>query len=201
VCSPPPGSTRSGYLSGGAGYGVNVGCAWNGQVFPAPARIADIADFTVDADLRSNQDYLWYSSYGLFFNGGEDLRQIYTLRLFQGQDPPEFDVIYWPTFLGSSDDPGKVTLTYARCWSCTGADGAWNHILVHRVGTVFEVWMGSGKGISNLARMGVFNYGGSVDNNHRRVGVYQGNFEWRGDSGPSYYAYVFDDFRLTPAVR
>jgi uncharacterized repeat protein (TIGR01451 family) len=199
VCGPPPGSVRSGYLPGGAGYGINVGCAWNGQVFPAPVRIADSANFTVEVDLRSNQSDLWYSSYGLFFNGSEDLRQVYIVRLFQGKNPPEWAAYYWPNFIGSSDDqPPPQMLAWDTCWTCNGADYAWNHILIRRQGSIFEVWMGPS---GNLARMKVIQDSRLVDNQHVRVGFHQGNFEWRGDSGPYLYDYVFDNFRLTPATR
>lgn len=196
---PPPGPWYANYLPGG-GYGIGVGCAWNGIVVPAPARIADASTFTLEVDLRSHQDFMWYSSYGVFFNGSEDLRQLYIVRLFQGQDPPEWAAYRWLNFQGSSDDqPQPVTLTYGRCWTCTGVDYAWNHMVVRRQGPAFDVWMGAGKGTSNLVRYGVFDDNEFVDSNHVRVGVHQGNFEWRFPGNNA--SYEFDNFRLSPAVR
>ena len=198
---PPPGPWYANYLPGG-GYGVGVGCAWNGIIVPAPVRIADASTFTLEVDLRSRQDFMWYSSYGVFFNGSEDLRQVYIVRLFQGQDPPEYAVYRWPNFQGSSDDqPPPERLTYDTCWLCTGLDYAWNHMLVRRHGPTFEVWMGAGKGIQNLVRYFVITESDTsfVNSNHVRVGVHQGNFEWRFPGNNA--SYEFDNFGLSPAVR
>jgi len=197
-CSPP-GSWRAGYMTGGT-YGVNTGCAWNGMVYPSPVRIADTANFTLEVDLRSNQGDLWYSSYGVFFNASEDLRQMYIVRIFQGQEPPEFAIYRWPNFQGSSDDqPPPVMWLYSTCNECDGADYAWNHIAVRRRGALFEVYMGKSGGA--LARQATIVDDAYMDSNHARVGVHHGNFEWRGDAGAAFYAYVFDNFRLSPATR
>lgn len=196
MCTPP-GKWRAGYQSGR--YGVNTVCAWNGMLYPAPVRIADPANFTLDVDLKSNQSDLWYSSYGVFFNASEDLRQTYIVRLFQGQDVPEWAAYYWPNFQGSSNDqPPPELLYWGSCWTCDGQDFSWNHILIQRRGAIFEVWMGTP---GHLARMAVFNDARLVDSQHVRVGVHHANFEWRGDSSPSWYAYLFDNFRLTLARR
>jgi hypothetical protein len=196
---PAPGPWYGQYLPTG-GYGLALGCAWNGIVVPGPVRIADTTNFTLEVDLRSRQDFLWYSSYGIFFNGSEDLRQMYIVRLFQGEDPPEWAAYRWPNFQGSSNDrPGPELLTFGRCWTCTGTDYAWNHLLVRRRGAAFEVWMGSGQGTQNLERVAIINDGTFADNNHVRVGIHQGNFEWGhpGDNPSS----EFDNFRLSPATR
>ncbi len=197
ICVPPPGAWRAGYLSNGAGYGVNTLCVWNGKLYPAPVRIADPAYFTLTTDMRSNQGDLWYSSYGVFFNASEDLRQTYIVRLFQGfETDPEWAAYYWPNFQGSSDDqPPPEVLWMGECYACTGADFAWNQIVIRRQGAYFEVWMGTP---GNVARMRVFNDARLVDHQHVRVGVHHGNFEWGYASG---YAYVFDNFRLALAIR
>ena len=185
-------------MTGGT-YGVNTGCAWNGMVYPSPVRIADTANFTLEVDLRSNQGDLWYSSYGVFFNASEDLRQTYIVRLFQGQETPEWAAYYWPNFQGSSDDqPPPQILWYATCWTCNGQDFSWNHIVIQRQGSFFAVYMGTP---GNVARMVVINDARLVDSQHVRVGVHHANFEWRGDASPSWYAYLFDNFRLTLARR
>ena len=90
-------------------------------------------------------------------------------------------------------------LTYGECWTCTGLDYDWNHMLIRRHGPTFEVWMGAGKGTQNLVRYGVFNDNTFVDSNHVRVGVHQGNFEWRFPGNNA--SYEFDNFGLSPAVR
>jgi uncharacterized repeat protein (TIGR01451 family) len=198
-CYPPPGSWRAGYMTGGT-YGVNTGCAWNGMVYPSPVRIADTTNFTLEVDLRSNQEDLWYSSYGVFFNGSEDLRQMYIVRLFQGLEPPEFAIYRWQNFQGSSDDqPPPIMHQWGTCNECDGRDYAWNHIVVRRRGAWFEVYMGKSGGA--LARQATIFDDAYIDSNHARVGVHHGNFEWRGDAGAAYYAYVFDNFRLSPATR
>ena len=194
---PPPGPWYAAYLPSG-GYGVGVGCAWNGIVVPAPVRIADTTNFTIEVDLRSRQDFLWHSSYGIFFNGSEDLRQMYIVRLFQGLEPPEFAIYRWQNFQGSSDDePPPIMRGYGTCYECNGAEYAWNHIAVRRRGASFEVYMGKSGGA--LARQATVVDDAYVDSNHVRVGVHQGNFEWGfpGDN-PSY---EFDNFKLSPATR
>jgi uncharacterized repeat protein (TIGR01451 family) len=196
MCTPP-GKWRAGYQAGR--YGVNTVCAWNGMLYPAPVRLADPANFTLEVDLASNQADLWYSSYGVFFNASEDLHQAYVVRLFQGLEVPEWAAYYWPNFQGSSDDqPPPQMLTYATCWTCTGQDFGWNHIVIQRQGSFFEVWMGTP---GRLARMAIINDARLVDSQHVRVGVHHGNFEWRGDASSSWYAYLFDNFRLTLARR
>ncbi len=101
----------------GSSASAGVSCAWNGIVVPGPVRIADTTHFTIEVDARSAQDFLWMSSYGLFFNRSEDLRQMYIVRLFQGLQPPEYAVYRWQNFEGSSDDrPPPILL------SSTGAD-------------------------------------------------------------------------------
>ena len=90
-------------------------------------------------------------------------------------------------------------LTYGECWTCTGLDYGWNHMLIRRQGPTFEVWMGAGKGTQNLVRYGIFNDNTFVDSNHVRVGVHQGNFEWRFPGNNA--SYEFDNFGLSPAVR
>jgi len=194
---PAPGPWFANYLPGGR-YGIGVGCAWNGIVVPAPVRIADTTNFTIEVDARSAQNFMWMSSYGLFFNGSEDLRQMYIVRLFQGLEPPEYAVYRWQNFQGSSNDqPPPIMLTYGTCYSCNGADYTWNHITVRRRGPVFEVYMGASGG--TLTRYDVFADDTYMDSNHVRVGVHQGNFEWRfpGDNA----SYQFDNFKLSPAVR
>jgi uncharacterized repeat protein (TIGR01451 family) len=202
MCTPP-GKWRAGYESGR--YGVNTVCAWNGMLYPAPVRLADPANFTLEADLASNQADLWFSSYGVFFNASEDLHQTYIVRLFQGYEVPEWAAYYWPNFQGSSDDQPPPQFigpmpegVLPRCWTCNGNDFAWNHIVIQRQGPIFEVWMGTP---GHLARMAVINDARLVDSQHVRVGVHHANFEWRGDSSPSWYAYLFDNFRLTLARR
>jgi len=195
-CSPP-GPWYAAYLPSG-GYGIGVGCAWNGIVVPAPVRIADTTNFTLEVDLRSRQDFMWATSYGVFFNGSEDLRQMYIVRLFQGMEPPEFEIRRWPNFEGSSDDrPEPFLLLRETCYSCNGADYAWNRIVVRRRGATFEVYMGARGGA--LARQAIIVDDTYVDSNHARVGVHQGNFEWEfpGDN----VSYEFDNFRLSPATR
>jgi hypothetical protein len=48
-------------------------------------------------------------------------------------------------------------------------------------------------------RYGIFNDNTFVDSNHVRVGVHQGNFEWRFPGNNA--SYEFDNFGLSPAVR
>ena len=190
-----PGPWHAHYLSGG-GYGVNTVYAWTGRLYPSPARIADSTTFTVEADMRSLQDYLWYSSYGIFFNGSKDLRQVYVVRLHQGQDPPQWAAYYWPNFLGGSDDlPPPELLTIGTCRTCNGADYAWNHMLIRRQGPALEVWMGRP---GNLARMATISDTRLMDDQHLRVGFFQGNFEWA--AGLPAHTYEFSHFHLTPAT-
>ena len=194
---PPPGPWYANYLPGGR-YGIGATCAWNGIVVPGPVRIADPTNFTIEVDARSAQDFLWMSSYGLFFNGSEDLRQMYIVRLYQGLEPPEFSVHRWQNFEGSSDDqPPPIQLRYGTCYTCNGADYAWNRIAVQRRGSAFEVYMGASG--SALTRWAVISDDTYMDNNHVRVGVHQGNFEW-GFPGNN-TSYEFDNFWLSPAVR
>jgi hypothetical protein len=201
-CWPPPGSWRAHYLPGG-GYGVMTVCDRAAQLYSAPVRIANTTQFTIEADLRSNQADLWYSSYGLFFNGIEtDLHEVYTVEFYQGQDPPEWDIRYWENFNWSDQIvPPANILFWGNCWTCNGADYAWNHMLVRRTGGVIEVWLGSGMGQSNLARMATVSYSKATGSQFNRVGLLHANFEWRGDAGPTPYAYVFNNFRLAPASR
>jgi hypothetical protein len=200
-CWPPPGSWRAHYLPGGS-YGVMTACDRAAQLYSAPVRLADPQHFTLEADMRSNQSDLWYSSYGLFFNGIEDLHEVYTVELYQGQDPPEWDIRYWENFNWSDKIwPPADILYWGTCWSCTGKDYAWNHMLVRREGSTIEVWMGSGTGTSNLSRMATISHSKATTSQHNRVGILHANFEWRGDSGPYLYDYVFGNFRLSPAVK
>jgi hypothetical protein len=165
--------------------------------------LADTRNFTVEADMRSNQADLWYSSYGIFFNGIEsDLHEVYTVEFYQGKDPPEWDIRYWENFNWSDQiNPPATTLVFDTCWSCNGQDYAWNHMLVKRMGDVIEVWLGPGIGRSNLTRVAVVNMGVASSSQYNRVGFLHANFEWRGNSGPTPYAYVFNNFGLTPAIR
>jgi hypothetical protein len=201
TCVPPPGSWRAHYLPGGD-YGVMTSCDRAAQLYPAPVRLADPQQFSMEADMRSNQADLWYSSYGLFFNGIEDLHEVYTVDLYQGMDPPEFDIRYWENFNWSDQIwPPADTRFWGTCWSCTGADYAWNHMLVKRLGATVEVWMGSGRGRANLARVATISYSKATGSQYNRAGFIHSNFEWRGDSGPYLYDYIFGNFRLSPAVR
>lgn len=195
---PPPGPWTAAYLPGGE-YGISAACAWNGIVVPGPVRIADPAYFTIEVDLRSNQDFLWMSSYGIFFNASEDLRQMYIVRLFQGLEPPEYAVYRWQNFQGSSNDqPPPIMLRYGTCYQCNGADYAWNRIAVRRRGARLEVWMGASGGYL----VPYYNEDDStyMDDQHLRVGVHQGNFEW-GWWPDDHIAYVFDNFKLSLAIR
>ena len=156
----------------------------------------------MEADLRSNQDELWASSYGMFFNGIEDLHEVYTVGLYQGQDPPEWDLRYWENFNWSDQIvPPAQILAFDECWTCNGADFAWNHMLVRRVGNVIEVWLGAGMGRNNLARMAVVSKGTASGSAYNRVGLLHANFEVRYFAPAGSYAYVFDNFLLSPAVR
>jgi len=200
---PTPGPWVAHYLSGSGfpplngGYGVNTACAWNGKLYPAPVRIADTRNFTVGTHMRAINDFKWQSSYGVFFNGSEDLHQVYIVRLFQGEaQNPQLDIARWMNFQGSSNDWPIITLAFTTCWTCNGNDFAWNQMFIRRQGSVFEVWMGSP---GNVARMAVLTDDVLADNNHVRVGYYQGNFEW-ASLGPI-HTYEFDNFSLTPAIR
>jgi hypothetical protein len=163
-------------------------------------RSADPANFVIQADMRSNQDFLFQTSYGLFFNASEDLKQMYIVRIFQGLDPMDLGVYIWHRFDGSSNDNVEI-IYYGKCLPCNSADGAWNRLLVQRQGNAFEVWAGpTGGGLSRVAGPFVGGHASQyVDQNHTRVGVHQGNFEW-GWHG-NVIAYVFDNFGLTPARR
>ena len=200
ICSPPPGSWRAGYTGGI--YGVATACDRAAQLYPAPVRLADTRNFTVEVDLRSNQADLWASSYGLFFNGSDDLHEVYTVELFQGQDPPIWELVYWPNFNWSDQiwPPGQI-LEHKECPDCTGADYAWNHVLVRRVGDVIEVYMGAGMGGKNLKRQAIVSKGTASGGAYNRVGLYHGNFEVRYFAPAGSYAYVFDNFLLSPAAR
>jgi uncharacterized repeat protein (TIGR01451 family) len=204
-CSPP-GSLAARYITSGGvnngpAYGISVACAWNGYVFEAPVRAADPANFVVQADMRSNQDFLFQTSYGLFFNGSENLKQLYTARIFQGLDPMDLDVRIWYNSIGSSDDPNDM-LTYGKCWTCNANDYAWNTLAVQRQGNSFSVYAGpTGGGLSRVAGPFVGGLAGQyMDSNHTRVGVHQGNFEWAWrDDNTRPLAYIFDNFGLNPA--
>ena len=200
-CWPPPGSWRAHYLPG-RGYGVMTVCDRAAQLYPAPVRLADTRNFTLEADMRSNQADLWYSSYGLFFNGTDDLHEVYTVEFYQGQDPPEWDIRYWENFNWSDKILPPADIRYwGRCWTCNGADYAWNHILVKREGSAIEVWMGSGMGRSNLSRMAAISDDKATTSQHNRVGFLHANFEWRGDAGPYLYDYIFGNFQLSSATK
>ncbi len=193
--------TTSGGVNNSPAYGISVACAWNGYIFPAPVRSADPANFTIQADMRSNQDFLFQTSYGLFFNGSEDLKQLYTVRIFQGLDPMDLDVRVWYNSIKSSDDPNDM-LTYTKCWTCNSADYAWNTLAVRRQGNTFSVYAGPTGG--SLSRIGEPFVGGLaalyMDSNHTRVGVHQGNFEWAWrDDNTRPLSYIFDNFKLYPA--
>ena len=201
---PAPGPWVAHYLSSGGipggAYGVSTACAWNGQIFPAPVRTADPSNFIIQTDMRSNQDFLFQTSYGLFFNGDENLKQMYIARVFQGLDPMDLGVYIWYRFDGSSDDSVDL-MHYSKCWTCNSADGAWNRLVVQRQGNAFSVYAGpTGGSVDRVAGPFVGGWANQyVDNNHVRVGVHQGNFEW-GWHG-NVISYVFDNFGLTPARR
>jgi uncharacterized repeat protein (TIGR01451 family) len=201
-CWPPPGDWRAQYISGG-GYGVMTACDRAAQLYSAPVHLANTRSFTLEADMRSDQGDLWYSSYGMFFNGIEsDLHEVYTVEFYQGLNPPEWDIRYWSNFNWSDQiTPPADILYWGTCDSCDGNDYAWNHMLVRRNGDVIEVWLGPGQGRSHLTRMATLVSSKATGSQYNRVGFLHANFEWVGYAGPSPYAYIFNNFRLSPAVK
>jgi len=193
--SPPPGPAYAHYLPGG-GYGVNTVRAWEGRAYPSAARVASSTAFTVEADMRPLQDWKWYSSYGLFFNASEDLRQMYAVRIFQGSSPLQFQVLRWSDFRGTLDDPRILLADFKTCETCNAGALAWNHMLIRRHGDAFDVYLGPDAAHLTLGASIVD--GALTSDRHTRLGFYQDNFEWA--SASPIHTYEFNHFRLAPST-
>ena len=207
----PPGPYAVGYgkevlanykIGGENVYNLKTVAAWNSWVYPAPVVLADTRYFTIEVDGKSAQDFMWLSSWGIYFNANADRTKLYTVQIYQDgtTDPftrPDYHVRRWDLFTGDAHALNQELDVKRRCGRCTPGDFKWNRIVVSRDGDWIYVYLGQ-PGYMQLQHEPFYapQYSSSEYNG---VGLFNGNFEWsdwqRGDQ-PTFQA---DNFLVTPA--
>ncbi len=202
----PPGPWSSGYgkekinnttTTDNDVYNVKTVAAWNSWIYTAPVVLAAPTNFYIQVDGKSAQEFMWASSWGLYFNANAGRTQFYTLQIFQDSDGvshPTLEVRRWVHFQGDADDPNFI-LVHRRCISCQREDFAWTQIRVQRIGATLYIYAGG-------LLLNIIDAPEYTSGEYNGVGVYQGNFEFN-DFNPKRYgepAFQFDNFILWPAL-
>jgi hypothetical protein len=205
----PPGPYASGYGQEITKWGpiannvfnVKTVAAWNSWVYPAPVQLADPRNFTVELIGKSAQDFMWLSSWGVYFNANASRTKMYTIQIYQDGDSatntkPDYHARRWDNFNGTSDAQNVELEVKRRCSLCISDDYKWNRIKVIRSGDILYVYLGS----DTTYRLQATYYAPWYTSaEYTGVGVFNGNFEWsdwlRGDA-PTYQV---DNFYVNPA--
>ena len=178
-------------------FNVKTVPAWNSWIYTAPVVLADPANFTVQVDGKSAQNFMWASSWGLYVNANAARTQFYTLQIFQnsdGESAPTLEVRRWDYFRGTSDDANQLLL-HTGCKPCARGDFEWTRVTIERIGAGLYIRIGT-----KLYGVPAAEY---VDVEHAGVGLYQGNFEWN-DFNPLRYSlptFQFDNFMAQPVYH
>jgi hypothetical protein len=181
-------------------YNVKLAPAWNSWVYTAPVVLADTRHFTVELNGKSAQDFMWLSSWGIYFNANADRTKLYTVQIYQDgtnnpSTPPDYIVRRWDDFNGTANSPNITLDNKKRCGRCNPTDYQWNRIVVSRDGDLIYVYLGTP---TNMQLQAVFNAPWYTDSGYTGIGVFNGNFEWsdwnRGDKP----AFQVDNFFAFP---
>jgi hypothetical protein len=195
---------RRDYGSNGV-YSVKTSAAWNTWTYTAPVVLADPRNFTIALEGKATQDFMWASSWGVYFNANADRTKFYSIQIYQtgvpdlGQ-PPQYAIRRWLNFRGTAVDDND-TLIFKKCWVCDNQDFEWNRVTIRRIGDWVYFHAGDAQypDLYNqlLISMYLPEYTGPE---YYGVGVLQGNFEfmnWNFDDP----AFQIDNFYAAPVER
>jgi len=187
-------------------YSIKTTAAWNSWIYTAPVVLADPKNFTITVDGKSAQNYMWLSSWGVYFNANADRTQFYSVQIYQDGVPdldtsPDYMVRRWIHFTGGAKDPNYELQHKKRCHLCQNGDFGWNRIIIRRVGDTVYVYAGDAFYPPAFnAPVAVFNMPEYTGSDYIGVGVFQGNFEWMNWDG-NVPTFQIDNFYAWPVYK
>lgn len=183
-------------------YSFKTGAAWNSWIYPAPVVLADPRNFTITVDGKSAQDFMWASSWGVYFNANASRTRFYTVQIYQTgvvdlDTSPDYSVRRWDNFTGGATDDNLILVPLRKCRLCQAADFEWNRIIIRRQGDLVYIYAGDTYNPAAFDRpLIILSLPAYTGSEYTGVGLYQGNFEWMNWHGdePSFQADNFNAF-------
>ncbi len=194
-----------GYYGANGVYSLKTSAAWNTWIYTAPIVLADTRNFTIELDGKSAQDFMWASSWGVYFNANADRTKSYSFQIYQTgvpdlDTPPQYAIRRWINFRGTGTDENDI-LVFRRCGPCAQGDFIWNRVIVRRTGDWVTFYAGDKHNPLSLQKpLRVLYLPDYTSAEYNGMGVLQGNFEfqnWNGDDP----AFQIDNFYANPVFR